>query len=302
MQIDAHEDAQRRESRTNASNTLSERARQCKELHNKLITILRRLEQNGVKECPKMREWLDRHIEKGLIQNIVAIVKSSCHCKTRIGALGILQCAIELRPDVSISLNDTAAFVHASLLEYGRKQGKSTLAAEHLLALAAVRLLEAMYIAQKDVGDGGKLAEKRFSDCLGVLFHLLDWLGPLNKTEGITEILLRTYRGNLRKRCVELCRTHPGCRLFGEILLQLANAQHPTAFQLFADVLSEPSGASFLYTVDINILVDVLLRDAGVTNPKAVQCLHSYTICYPDREYKKKEIAETLEEFRGCLK
>merc|ERR1740131_392828 len=67
---------------------------------------------------------------------------------------------------------------------------------------------------------------------------------------------------------------------------------------MICDMMYHPKGIKYFYTNDLNVFVDILLRDVSEERPNYINCLRSYRYCFGRDVHKPAEIDEVLEKYR----
>lgn len=130
-----------------------------------------------------------------------------------------------------------------------------------------------------------------------------------DRADELVEVALRVHAwgGKHRKTLLEAAVLHPGGPLLGEVLLQVVNRSDPVrtlrALKVLSGCLSRPSSENFLYTNDVRVLVEILIRelpshvgdDASFT--VHIDCFKALvTRCRAARDHRPEDAREVLRE------
>merc|ERR1719198_2352731 len=137
------------------------------------------------------------------------------------------------------------------------------------------------------------------------------FVGLPDRADELVEVALRLHAwgGEPRKQLIQVAVAHPGGRLLAEVLLQIINrsdeGRRLRAVKVLAGCLSKPSSENLLYTNDVRVLVEILMRelpchagDATVFNLYmdcfAVLCFR----CPAAKIHRRLELTQVLEDIR----
>lgn len=143
--------------------------------------------------------------------------------------------------------------------------------------------------------------------------RIFDFLRALPGTYGpeLLEIALKmhSWSGHHRQCLLEAASTHVASKALGELLLDLVNTgprcRCLRAIKLLTGVLEMPGGESYLYTTDIHIWLEILMRELPkfrtdeldfVAYADLITTL--FNRCPAARTHRRDEIVELLEELR----
>jgi len=137
-------------------------------------------------------------------------------------------------------------------------------------------------------------------ETLGLLQSLPD------SVERVVEVALHVRpRHVMAKEAVR----HPSGPILGEVLVQLVNAGESSAVSLLAELLTEEAkdsgaGGCLLYTNDVHVLVEILLREIprhrGIEGGEHVRCLQAILKTYEAaRAHRTQEVRLMLEDVRA---
>lgn len=132
----------------------------------------------------------------------------------------------------------------------------------------------------------------------------------LDRADELSEVALRlhSYGGKWRADLLEATLTHPGGKLLGEVLMHMVNRgdeqRQIRAVKILTDCLSMPSGDTFLYTNDVKVLVEILMREMQSTAEDSAavanfltfaDCLQALVTCsVAAREHRHQEMVQVL--------
>lgn len=132
-----------------------------------------------------------------------------------------------------------------------------------------------------------------------------------DRADELADVALRLHlwNGKCRGRLLELAITHPGGKLLCEVLIQMVNRgdemRRITAMKVLTDCLRTPGTDSLLYTNDVRVLVEILLRElpnhasnSGLFLCHA-ECFKALAERFPAaRVHRQQEVVQVLEDLR----
>lgn len=142
---------------------------------------------------------------------------------------------------------------------------------------------------------------------------LLESIADLpERADDLAEVALRahTFGGENRSRLLEETVAHTGGQQLIEVLLQVLNRAEPErrlrAVKILADCLILPGSENLLYTNDVRVLVEILLRELPYQASKEAAFV-CYAKCYQAlirryaaaRDHRRDEALQVLQDLHG---
>lgn len=143
-----------------------------------------------------------------------------------------------------------------------------------------------------------------------LILRLLDLFVSLpDRASDLVEVALRVHAwsGTWRATLVSATLSHPGGKLLCEVLLQVVNRadekRRMRALKVLAGCLAQPSSESLLYTNDVRVLIEILLRElpnhAGNAQAFAchAECFKAIAMrCKVARAHRRDDVLQVLED------